>query len=247
MSYFLQPPPSYDSINSSSRYTIGFNVSTNSHSGFESRDDFLARNLFPTELSSPVPPALSLEDSAIAYLEGTTDEVPNFLSNISTSNKTDIKYDFDSMDSQLFPLQSASDYVPPSISESSILDTELPIINEVGEEESGAGMALGIAGSFLAGGLAQHQAEMDLNKNLSGQGVAGFSFGSAFQSRVETAHDNLVGTENSAMIGLGSLAGPYGVAAGMLAGGLNSVFNQPEEATVQNNTGEQIPVSALNS
>lgn len=247
MSYFDEPPPSYESVMSSSRYPPGFNLSNNIHSGYLTREDFLAGNLYPTDGGPPgrLPP--SLEESAIAYLQGETDEPPSFYFNISTDSKADIKYNFDSDDNVLFPLQSASDYVPPTIPEASILDTELPALNEVGEEESGLGMALGVAGSFLAEGLAQHQSEIDVNKNLSGEGIAGHTFGSAFQARTETAHDNLVGTENSLMIGLGSLGGPYGVAAAMFAGGMNSAFNQSEEATVQSNTGDQVPVSALTS
>lgn len=121
------------------------------------------------------------------------------------------------------------------------LSFEEPIINtaEVLSETSGS-MLLGIAGATLAEGLASHQAMLDTNKDMLGEGVAGHSFAASYQARSDASHDNLVGAENAAMIGAGSMLGPWGTAAGMLAGAVNSVFNQNPTITVTTNTGDQI-------
>lgn len=121
------------------------------------------------------------------------------------------------------------------------LSFEEPILNtaEIFSESSGS-MLLGIAGATLAEGLASHQAMLDTNKDMLGEGVAGHSFAASYQARSDASHDNLVGSENAAMIGAGSMLGPWGTAATMLAGAVNSVFNQNPTVQVTTNTGDQI-------
>lgn len=91
------------------------------------------------------------------------------------------------------------------------------------------------------------QTSIDTNKDLSGAGVAGHSFGASYQARTDANHDSIVGLENLGLVGLGSLVGPEGAIAGLGLAALNSTFNSAPVATVQSDTGSQIPVSALNS
>jgi hypothetical protein len=91
------------------------------------------------------------------------------------------------------------------------------------------------------------QTGVDTNKDLSGNGVAGHSFGASYQAREDANHDSTVGLENMGLVGVGSFLGPEGTIAGLGLAALNSTFNSAPVATVQSDTGMQIPVSALGS
>jgi len=131
----------------------------------------------------------------------------------------------------------------PEISEMEELD--------IPESESLAADApagfLGAAAAAGATALASHQATQDVNKDMSGQGVAGSSFGAAFQARADASHDQTVGIENAAIIAGSALFGPESLAVGMIGAGINSALNTPAEATVQSNLGTDVPVSNLAS
>lgn len=112
-------------------------------------------------------------------------------------------------------------------------------------EAFGDATFLGGLGVAMASHLASGQSTQDVNKDLSGQGVAGSDFGSAFQAREDAQHDFQVGMENMALIGGSALAGPEGLAVGLISAGLNSAFNQADVASVQSNLGTQIPVDSM--
>nr|UNY41960.1 MAG: hypothetical protein [Picornavirales sp.] len=119
------------------------------------------------------------------------------------------------------------------------------------EAEAEGGMESSMAGPIAIGALAinnavtSQQVSSDIQKDQSGQGLAGSSFATNFQQRVDVEHDQTVGLENTALIAGGSLFGPEGTAAGLLAAGANSALNQAPEATVTSNLGTQVPVSSL--
>lgn len=104
---------------------------------------------------------------------------------------------------------------------------------------------LGAAAAAGATAIASHQATQDVNKDLSGQGVAGSSFGAAFQARTDSSQDQAVGIENAAIIAGSALLGPESLAVGMIGAGINSALNTPAEASVQSNLGTDVPVSNL--
>lgn len=79
-----------------------------------------------------------------------------------------------------------------------------------------------------------------------GEGVAGNSFGQNFQTISDQQHSENVTLENIALVGVGSLFGPEGTAAGLVAAGANLLLNQPDEATITSNIGTQVPVSNIN-
>jgi hypothetical protein len=122
-------------------------------------------------------------------------------------------------------------------------DVDVPESLPIGLGE-GAGM-MGAVAAAGASAIASHQATVDTNKDVTGQGLAGDSFGSAFQAREDASHDQTVGIENAALVAGSAFLGPEALAVGMIGAGINSAFNDAPEASVQSNLGTDVPVSNL--
>lgn len=124
-------------------------------------------------------------------------------------------------------------------------DEEIVASEESVSEFAGGAAILGGIGAAVASHVASNTSAQDVNSDLSGHGLGGSDFGAAFQAREDSQHDSTVGIENMSLIGISSLAGPEGLAAGLITAGLNSAFNQADVATVQSNLGTQVPVNNI--
>uniref|UniRef100_A0AAU8JNV1 Uncharacterized protein n=1 Tax=Chipolycivirus sp. TaxID=2809300 RepID=A0AAU8JNV1_9VIRU len=163
---------------------------------------------------------------------------PNTIRMLESLNQGDKMAPFNLADIQTF-----SEH--PEVSEALEASEGVEEAESVAPEAFGDSTFLGGLGVAMASHLASNQVTQDVNKDLSGQGVAGSDFGSAFQAREDAQHDSQVGMENMALIGGSALLGPEGLAVGLISAGMNSAFNQADVASVQSNLGTQVPVNSM--
>lgn len=109
-------------------------------------------------------------------------------------------------------------------------------------EFNAASAPLTMGAMVLSNTASSYQTSLDQNKDLSGRGVAGNDWESAFQARADVTHDELVSNENMGIIAASSLLGPEGLAVGLVAAGANSLLNTTENVSVTANTGQQVTV-----
>jgi len=180
--------------------------------------------------------------------------IPNFISTNAKMEQEPFSHLMPSPSdmNEVFNSVNVPDLEKPSIDEiheegsAALASEELTPEAEISSAESVLEAPVAAFGMLAVSQAASFQANIDVNKDLSGQGVAGHSFGAAYQAREDQAHDSTVGLENMGLVGAGSLLGPEGTIAGLGLAAINSTFNTSPVATVQSDTGAQIPVSALN-